>query len=65
MDKIAAERGAELATIALAWLLTRPGVVAPLASARTVGQLGALLASASMELSPDEVASLDAASSGA
>jgi aryl-alcohol dehydrogenase-like predicted oxidoreductase len=65
MDKIAAERGAELATIALAWLLTRPGVVAPLASARTVGQLGALLASASLELTADEIAALDAASTTA
>jgi len=65
MDKISAERGAELASIALAWLLTRPGIVAPLASARTVDQLDALLAATTLELTADEIKSLDAASSAA
>ena len=36
MDKISADRGVELASIALAWLLNRPGIVEPLASARVV-----------------------------
>jgi aryl-alcohol dehydrogenase-like predicted oxidoreductase len=63
MDKISAERGVELASIALAWLLTRPGIVAPLASARVAGQLGALLAGATLELTADEITSLDVASS--
>jgi aryl-alcohol dehydrogenase-like predicted oxidoreductase len=62
MDKISADRGVELASIALAWLLTRPGIVAPLASARIVGQLGALLAATTLELTPDEITSLDVAS---
>ena len=65
MDEISAERGVELASLALAWLLTRPGVVAPLASARVVGQLGALMAGATMELSAGEIESLDAASAAA
>jgi aryl-alcohol dehydrogenase-like predicted oxidoreductase len=65
MDKISAERGVELASIALAWLLTRPGIVAPLASARTVGQLDALLASATLGLTDDEITSLDLAYSQA
>jgi aryl-alcohol dehydrogenase-like predicted oxidoreductase len=65
MDKISADRGAELASIALAWLLTRPGIVAPLASARVVGQLGALLAATTLELTPDEIMSLDVASTPA
>lgn len=63
MDQISAERGAELASIALAWLLTRPGIVAPLASARVVGQLDALMAGATLELTADEIKSLDVASS--
>jgi aryl-alcohol dehydrogenase-like predicted oxidoreductase len=63
MDKISAERGVELASIALAWLLTRPGIVAPLARARVAGQLGALLAGATLELTADEITSLDVASS--
>jgi aryl-alcohol dehydrogenase-like predicted oxidoreductase len=62
MDEIAAERGVELATIALGWLLTRPGVVAPLASARTVDQLGPLLASVTLELTAAELNALDRAS---
>jgi len=65
MDKISSGRGVELASIALAWLLTRPGIVAPLASARTVGQLDALLAAATLELTADEIKSLDLASSAA
>jgi aryl-alcohol dehydrogenase-like predicted oxidoreductase len=47
------------ATIALAWLRTRPDVVAPIASARTVEQLPALLASATLDLPADELAALD------
>lgn len=65
MDKISAERGVELVTIALAWLLTRPGIVAPLASARVAGQLDALLACATLELTAGEVKSLDVASQSA
>ena len=65
MDKISSGRGVELASIALAWLLTRPGIVAPLASARTVDQLDALLAAATLELTADEIKSLDLASSAA
>ena len=41
---------------------TRPNVVAPLASARTVDQLPALLASATLDLTVDEVEALDKAS---
>jgi aryl-alcohol dehydrogenase-like predicted oxidoreductase len=48
--------------VALAWLRTRPGVAAPLASARTPEQLPALLASAALDLSPDETEMLDKAS---
>jgi aryl-alcohol dehydrogenase-like predicted oxidoreductase len=65
LDAIAADRGIEQATVALAWLSTRPGIEAPLASARTVDQLGALLASATLDLSADEVRALDAASAPA
>jgi aryl-alcohol dehydrogenase (NADP+) len=36
--------------------------VAPLASARTIEQLPALLASATVDLTPDEIAVLDEAS---
>jgi aryl-alcohol dehydrogenase-like predicted oxidoreductase len=65
VDEVAAVASAhsvELATVALAWLRSKPEVVAPIASARTVEQLPALLASATLELSADEVARLDAVS---
>ena len=62
LDSIAADRGVEVASVALAWLLTRPGVVAPLASARTLEQLPALLASATLDLTTDEIEALDKAS---
>lgn len=49
------------ATVALAWLLAK-GVTAPIASARTAEQLPALLAATKLQLSDDEIATLDAAS---
>jgi aryl-alcohol dehydrogenase-like predicted oxidoreductase len=62
LDAVAAGHGVEPATVALAWLATRPQVVAPLASARTPEQLPALLTAASLELTADETAALDSAS---
>ncbi|MEU7582011.1 aldo/keto reductase [Streptomyces sp. NPDC041068] len=62
LDEIAEARGAEVATVALAWLAAQPTVAAPIASARTVEQLPALLAVADLELTEAEVAALTAAS---
>ena len=62
LDSVAADRGVDPATVALAWLRARPQVAAPLASARTVDQLPALLASASLNLAADETEALDKAS---
>jgi aryl-alcohol dehydrogenase-like predicted oxidoreductase len=62
LDSVSADHGVWPAAVALAWLRTRPHVAAPLASARTVEQLPALLASATLELTADEVAALDKAS---
>ena len=61
MDDIAAETGASHAAIALAWLVRQPGIPAPIASARTVEQLGQLLRFVSLELSDDQLARLTAA----
>ena len=65
LDKIAAAHGVEVAAVAIAWLLTRPGITAPLASARTVDQLGPLLAATTLKLTTDEVGALDRASAEA
>ncbi|WP_327355070.1 aldo/keto reductase [Streptomyces sp. NBC_01304] len=62
LDKIAEAREAEVASVALAWLAAQPTVVAPIASARTVEQLPALLAVAELELTEGEVGELTAAS---
>ncbi|MFJ2771760.1 aldo/keto reductase [Streptomyces sp. NPDC087300] len=62
LDEIATARGAQVATVALAWLAARPTVAAPIASARTVEQLPALLAVADLELTETELAALTAAS---
>ena len=56
MDLIAKEHNASLAAIALAWLRSNPTVSAPIASARTVGQLEEIIQV--VELSPEEVQSL-------
>lgn len=63
LDKVATARGISLTTAALAWLLTRPTITAPLASARTVEQLPDLLAAVETELSADDRAVLEDASS--
>jgi len=47
---------------ALAWLLARPTVSAPIASARSVEQLNDWIDMGRLELSPDEITSLDEAS---
>ncbi|WP_037864511.1 aldo/keto reductase [Streptomyces sp. NRRL S-340] len=62
LDEVARARGAEPATVALAWLAAQPTVAAPIASARTVEQLPALLAVAGLELTDEEVTRLTQAS---
>lgn len=59
MDGIAKAHDVELATVALAWLNHRPGIAAPIASARTPEQLPALLAAAHLELSDQDMQTLD------
>lgn len=61
LDKIGAETGAKPAEIALAWLMAKPAVTAPIASATSLGQLESLVKSANLRLSADHIAELDAA----
>jgi aryl-alcohol dehydrogenase-like predicted oxidoreductase len=65
LDEIAHDRDVSLAAVALAWLRTRPGVVAPIASARTPEQLADILPSAELELSDEEADRLTAAGQAA
>ena len=57
--EIGAERGAPPAQIALAWLLHKPGVTAPIVGATKLEHLEDALAAAELALSPDEIARLE------
>jgi aryl-alcohol dehydrogenase-like predicted oxidoreductase len=63
LDRVAAETGAALATIALAWTNAQPGITSTLASATSVDQLGQSIAAMHFRLTPDQLALLDEASS--
>jgi aryl-alcohol dehydrogenase-like predicted oxidoreductase len=65
LDDIAAKLKARPAEIALAWLIARAGVTAPIASATSLAQLESLIASASLTLSAADIAALDKASAPA
>ncbi|MEU9602000.1 aldo/keto reductase [Streptomyces sp. NPDC048109] len=62
LDEIAEGHGVPVATVALAWLAGRPTVAAPIASARTVEQLPALLGVAELDLTQEEAERLTRAS---
>jgi len=65
LDAIAAETGAALGTIALAWLIAQPAVTAPIASATSLDQLKELTAALRLTLTPEQIARLDVASAEA
>ena len=60
LDEIAAKHDTSVAAVALAWLRTRPTVVAPIASARNTEQLEQILPAASLELTAGELEQLSA-----
>jgi aryl-alcohol dehydrogenase-like predicted oxidoreductase len=62
LDRVAASHRATPAQVALAWLIARPGLTAPIASATSVEQLHELLGAVKLALAPDEIAQLDQAS---
>jgi len=57
---MAAERGVPTAQVALAWLLHRPGVTAPIVGATKLEHVEDALAAAELHLGEDEVARLEA-----
>ena len=65
LDDIAAETGAPLGAIAIAWTLAQPGIAGALASATTVEQLGDSLEALTLELSAAQIARLNEASAAA
>lgn len=63
LRSVAARHGRPPAHVAIAWLLSRPGVASVLLGARTVDQLGDNLAAAELELNPVDLKALTDASS--
>lgn len=63
LDAVAAETGASHGAIALAWLLRQPGIVAPIASARTPEQLDIQFEALKLDLTQEQVDRLTAAGS--
>lgn len=62
LDAVAAEQHTTPAAVALAWLLARPSVAAPIVSATSTGQMQGMTDAARLQLSDDAGATLDAAS---
>jgi aryl-alcohol dehydrogenase-like predicted oxidoreductase len=62
LDDIARSHHATPAAVSLAWLIARPSVTAPIASATSVSQVSEIARAASLQLTKEEVARLDRAS---
>jgi 1-deoxyxylulose-5-phosphate synthase len=59
VKEVAKERGVPQAQIALAWLLHRPGVTAPIIGATKLGHVEDALAAVKIELTDDEIGRLE------
>jgi aryl-alcohol dehydrogenase-like predicted oxidoreductase len=64
MDAVAAETGAALSEIAIAWINAQPGIGGPIASATSVRQLESLARGARLALSAEQLEALAAAGRG-
>jgi aryl-alcohol dehydrogenase-like predicted oxidoreductase len=62
LDSVSQQTGAKQASIALAWLLSRPHILAPIASATKVEQLDDLFAAADLTLTMEQLTELSTAS---
>ena len=60
--EVATRNSTTPATVALAWIIARPSVTAPIASATSVKQLESLAAATQLQLSADDLKTLDEAS---
>jgi aryl-alcohol dehydrogenase-like predicted oxidoreductase len=62
LDRIAADHGATPAQVSLAWLIARPNVTAPIASATSLKQLNEIMQAPRLKLTREDSAVLDQAS---
>jgi aryl-alcohol dehydrogenase-like predicted oxidoreductase len=65
LDGVAARKDATPAQVALAWLMARPGLTAPIASATSVEQLQDIVQATKLRLDETDIAELDRASASA
>lgn len=62
LDQVAERQGSQPASVAIAWLIARPSVTAPIASVTSTDQLKDLEHAANIQLSADDIQLLDTAS---
>jgi len=62
LDDVAAGLKAKPGQVALAWLMMRPAITAPIASATSMAQMEELIGAVRLKLGPDALKALDAAS---
>ncbi|MBT9292794.1 aldo/keto reductase [Prosthecodimorpha staleyi] len=62
LDRVADRYATEPAAVAVAWLMARPGITSPIASASRADQLAPLFAAAKLDLDAAAIAELDEAS---
>ncbi|HME06777.1 MAG TPA: aldo/keto reductase [Bryobacteraceae bacterium] len=62
LDQVAKNRCAQPGQVAIAWMMARPSITAPIASATTIDQLKELLAATRLQLDDAEIRSLNDAS---
>ena len=62
LDAVAARHEATCAQIALAWIMAKPAMAAPIASATSVAQVNELMGALEIKLTPTDLAQLDQAS---
>jgi aryl-alcohol dehydrogenase-like predicted oxidoreductase len=65
LEEVAARYEAKPGQVALAWLIARPSVTAPIASATNLGQLAELVEAAEIDLDAESIQKIDAASKSA
>lgn len=61
LDQVAKQYGSKPASVALAWLLARPSITAPIVSATSLDQLQSLIAATELQLDRAAIHSLDGA----
>ena len=60
VEEVARERGVGMAEVALAWLLSRPAVTAPIVGATKLSHLESAIRAVELKLTAEEIARLEA-----